>query len=303
MDCFSLRFWGVRGSVPTAGTEFVLVGGNTSCVEVRVDDEILILDAGTGALRLGESFREPVRATFLFSHFHWDHIQGFPVFRPVFVAGNAFTLYGPGSNGSELLQTFARQMQPPYFPVPLESLPAHLEFRPIRLDEPIQIGRAHVRAAALNHPQGCFGYRISVNGTSVAYVSDTEPLESGAVDPAVVELARGASLLIYDSQYTDEEYAGRSGPCRKGWGHSTVTDACRVARAADVQQLALFHHDPSHTDRMVDRMVSQARLLFPSTISAREGVTLTLTQQAWPDQIPDRMAAPALAQEPFGLTE
>lgn len=253
-------------------------------------EEIIILDCGTGAFRLGESFQQPLRATFLFSHFHWDHIQGFPVFRPAFVPGSTLTLYGPGRDGSHVRGPLRRLMQAPYFPVAFASLPARLHFRALRPKTPIRIGAADIRAAALNHPQGCLGYRISVGAASVAYITDTEPLEAGVVDPTVLELARGATLLIHDAQYTDEEYAGRSGPCRKGWGHSTVTDACRVARAAGVRQLALFHHDPTHSDRLMDRLVAQAQLLFPNTISAREGMVISLVEQSWPRQFRDRRA-------------
>jgi phosphoribosyl 1,2-cyclic phosphodiesterase len=279
MDRFTVRFWGVRGSLATAGPEFVTVGGNTSCVEVRAGDEIIILDAGTGLFRLGQNLGPSVRATFLLSHLHWDHIQGFPFFQPAYQPGNVFVLYGPSEDGSALAAAFARQMDPPHFPVGLDALAAELEFRAIQPGQEIQIGPARVRAAALNHPQGCLGYRISVGDASVVYATDTERQEPGAADGALLDLVWRADLLIYDAQYTDDEYAGRGGPPRKGWGHSTVSDACRIAHAGGVAQLALFHHDPTHTDGLVEEIVRDARTLFPNALAASEGLLVNLTQR------------------------
>ncbi len=292
---FSVRFWGVRGTLASGGSQFAEVGGNTSCVEVRAGNELIILDAGTGVFRLGESLPTPVHATFLFSHFHWDHIQGWPLFRPAYAAENSFVLYGPRNGGVGPFEALSGQMRPPYFPVSLETLAARLEFHAVAAGEAIQIGPAHIHAAALNHPQGCLGYRISMGGMSVVYATDTEPPEPGAVDAGALALARDATVLIYDAQYTDDEYAGRSGPARKGWGHSTIADACRLAHAAQVQQLVLFHHDPSHSDRVIQRLTGQARLHFPHTISAREGMMLQVAEgrrhscgQAGPSAVPAR---------------
>ena len=291
---FSVRFWGVRGSIATAGREFAGVGGNTTCVEVRIGDEIVILDAGTGVFPLGQTLDRPLRATFLFSHFHWDHIQGFPLFRPVYEPENAFTVYGHGDSGADVEAVFAGQMQAPHFPVGLGAMRAHLEFRALHAGSEIDIGPARVRAAALNHPQGCLGYRISVDDRSVVFATDTEPCEPGAVDPAVVEFARGADLLIHDAQYTAHEYDGCSGYGRRGWGHSTYDVACRTARAAGVRQLVLFHHDPAHDDRFIERMLSAARAQFLNVVVAREGVTLHVrgAATAYPEPAASR-AAPA----------
>jgi len=277
-DQFSIRFWGVRGSLATSGADFARVGGNTSCVEVRVGDERIILDAGTGLFPLGQTLRAPVRASFFVSHFHWDHIQGFPFFRPAYVPGNLFTLHGPQG----LEATLRRQMQTPNFPVTLDAMRAHLEFRSMESGAEVRIGGARVRAVALNHPQGCFGYRISYAGKSLVYATDTEAFAAGE-DDGTVELARGADVLIYDAQYTDDEYYGRSGPPREGWGHSTVSEACRIARVAGVRQLVLFHHDPTHDDDTVEALTEEARNLFPNVIAAREGLVVDLSQLAGAD--------------------
>jgi phosphoribosyl 1,2-cyclic phosphodiesterase len=203
---FFVRFWGVRGSVATPGHEFAEVGGNTSCVEVRAGDETIILDAGTGVVPLGQTWGERRHATFLFSHLHWDHLQGFPFFRPAYVATNAFTLYGSGDYGADLRASLDRHMRPPNFPVTLAALKACLDFRSIRAGDEIQVGPACIRAAALNHPQGCLAYRLEVGGASVVYATDTEQLVPGALDPLLLEFADGADLLVHDAQYTDDEY-------------------------------------------------------------------------------------------------
>ncbi len=277
---FSVRFWGVRGSIATGGREFAGVGGNTTCVEVRIGEEIIVLDAGTGVFPLGQTLVSPLRATFLFSHFHWDHIQGFPLFRPAYEPENELTLYGYGDSAADVEAVFAQQMQAPHFPVGLGTLRAQLAFRALHAGSALDIGPAHVRTAALNHPQGCLGYRISVDDRSVVFVTDTEPRQPGAADPAVVEFARGADLLIHDAQYTEQEYDGRSGCPRHGWGHSTYDVACRTARAAGVQQLALFHHDPAHDDHFIERILSAARGQFLNAVVAREGMTLDIRARA-----------------------
>ncbi|HUI28129.1 MAG TPA: MBL fold metallo-hydrolase, partial [Candidatus Kryptonia bacterium] len=220
-------------------------------MEIRVGEDLIILDAGTGVFQLGLTLPQPVHATFLMTHFHWDHIQGFPLFRPAYQAGNCFTFFAPGSSDDEVAAVFAKQMEPPNFPVPLDALSARLEFRALHGGEEFAVGSARIRTAILNHPQGCLGYRITVGDASVAFATDTEPIAPGEVDPALLDLARGVDLLIHDSQYTDDEYDGHCGPARKGWGHSTFTDACAVARRAGVGQLVLFHHDPSHDDEFI----------------------------------------------------
>jgi len=269
----AVRFWGVRGSVATCGSAFLGTGGNTSCIEVRAGDELIILDAGTGLVPLAQTLVSPLRATFLLTHFHWDHIQGFPFFGPAYQRGNHLTLHGLGARDDDVKAAFERLMQPPHFPVTLEALQARIEFRSLRPGNELRIGSVSVRTGVLNHPQGCLGYRISVGGASVVLATDTEPIDGATVDPGVIDLARGADLLIHDAQYTVEQYhlCGR-----RGWGHSTYSTACQVAAEAGVNQLVLFHHDPSHDDRAVEKIEQAARALFPNTMLARERMTLNV---------------------------
>ena len=256
------------------------MGGNTSCVEVRFGDQVLILDGGTGLRGLGSlllSEPQPTTANVLFSHVHWDHIQGIPFFTPLFQESTTVRFHGLQQEGA-LEASLRTQMQPPNFPVRLEDVPAALSFHAIP-DDQFEIGSLSIRAAALNHPGGVLAYRIEAGGNSVVYATDTEHVP-GQLDTGLVDLASNADILIYDSQYTDEEYDGKVGPCRHGWGHSTWTEGVRIATEARVGKLILFHHDPTHTDIMVDEIEAQAQCEFPRSIAAREGLVLTLDSAA-----------------------
>jgi phosphoribosyl 1,2-cyclic phosphodiesterase len=275
-----VRFWGVRGSIAAAGRETAQVGGNTSCVEVRCspsdvgDQTIIIFDAGTGLRLLGESLKAPVDAHLFLSHLHWDHIQGFPFFAPAYAPGNRLHLYAPErcAPGGDVRAALAAQMRAPHFPIGLEVMRAELAFSRVACGAELKVGAARVRSAAAKHPNGCLAYRVDYAGRSVVYATDTEhDASSGLIDQDLLELARGADVLIYDAQYTAAEYAAK-----RGWGHSTAEEGARLASAAGVGQLVLFHHDPTHDDWQVARIEAATRGLFPSTTAAREGLTLTL---------------------------
>ncbi len=268
-----VRFWGVRGSIASAGQRTAQVGGNTSCVEVRAGGELIILDAGTGLRPLGEALPAPLSAHLFLSHLHWDHIQGFPFFGPAYAPGNRLTLYAPErcAPGGDVRAALAAQMRAPHFPVGLEVMRAELAFAAVAAGAVVRVGDAVVRAAAAKHPNGCLAYRIDADGRSVVYATDTEHDASGRVDAELVDLARGADLLVYDAQYTSDEYAAR-----RGWGHSTAEEGARLAEAAGVGQLVLYHHDPAHDDWQIARIEAATRGRFPSTVAAREGLTLTL---------------------------
>jgi phosphoribosyl 1,2-cyclic phosphodiesterase len=275
MSRLELTFRGVRGSTPTPRRDCLAFGGNTTCIEFRVagEDEVLMIDGGTGIINLGESLKQegrggPLSVNVLLTHFHWDHIQGLPFFAPLYDPRNRFRFYSerPTTTIAEILEG---QMSRPYFPVPFESLGAHREFVDTRGQE-IRLGDLHIRSFPINHPQGACGYRLEANGAVVVHVSDHEHGDAG-IDAGIREHAQGADVLIYDAQYTPEEYA-----TKHGWGHGTYAEAARVASACGVRQLVLFHHDPGHNDESLRAIVTAARQDFENTEAAREGWTICL---------------------------
>jgi phosphoribosyl 1,2-cyclic phosphodiesterase len=277
-----MTFWGVRGSIPTPGQSTVQFGGNTSCVEVRANRAILIFDGGTGLRLLGKKLLKemPLTAHMFFSHVHWDHIQGFPFFEPAFVAGNVFHLYGGNNVSRTLEETLAGQMDHPNFPVHLTAMGAKMIFRDLREGESVDIddgagGHARVTTASGNHPQGVFAFRLEHQNKVAVYATDTEHYE-GRIDDKLVALARGADVLVYDSQYTPEEYVGKGGigGPKKGWGHSTFEEGAKLAQATGARRLILFHHDPTQTDEAVREKERRGRALFPETVAAHEGLTI-----------------------------
>jgi phosphoribosyl 1,2-cyclic phosphodiesterase len=277
-----LEFWGVRGSIASPGAMTAGVGGNTSCVEVRCGATRLILDAGTGLRSLGDSLLAEakrsgvpgVEATLLLSHFHWDHIQGIPFFVPAYLPTTKLGIVAGVHGVQSLGETLSHQMRAPVFPVRLDELSAKLTLRDVRNGESFSVGEASVTAAKLNHPGGVSAYRITHGGKSIVYATDTE--HYACIDPALVKLAAGADLLIYDAQYTPEEYDGIDGPSKVGWGHSTFAAGALVAKTAGVGQLVLFHHDPRRTDAQIEALEARARVLFPDTVAAREGMRIAL---------------------------
>ena len=274
-----VRFWGVRGSVATSGSQVARIGGNTSCLEVTSQGERLILDAGTGLRGLGDELLKsgPSKATFLFSHLHWDHVQGFPFFAPAYLPGSQLELYGPGADGEQQLQqVLAQQMMPPNFPVPLSAMRSQMAFHSAKPLEALHLGPFTVTPFDLSHPQGCMGYRIDADGASLVYMTDVE-LALETLSRPVGKVIEGADALVLDAQYTPDEYQGKVGPPRQGWGHSTMIEAAKVAFATHARRLFLFHHDPAHNDDQVEQMAEQAREYFTCSEPAREGKRVQLT--------------------------
>ena len=274
---FQINFWGVRGSIPCPGLETVRYGGNTPCIEMEVGGERLIFDGGTGLRVLGESLlkKMPLTAHLFFTHSHWDHIQGFPFFTPAFVKGNTFKIYGTVSpNGSTMKQRLQDQMLHPNFPVPLQIMQSDLQFYPLEVGEKLHIGSIVVENALLNHPGEAIGYRVNWNDYGAAYITDTEHFPDG-LGENVFKLAKGADVVIIDATYTDEEYYDPQ-LGKVGWGHSTWEEAVKLAKAAEVKKLVIFHHDPSHNDDFLDGIAAEAAAAFPGTILAREGESLNL---------------------------
>jgi phosphoribosyl 1,2-cyclic phosphodiesterase len=276
-DQFKIHFWGVRGSIACPGAATVKYGGNTPCVEMLVGGHRLIFDAGTGIHVLGQSLLShlPVSGHLFFSHSHWDHIQGFPFFSPAFMEGNEFDIYGGViANGMTIEQRLQEQMMQPNFPVPLQVMGANLRFHNLEYGAQVNLGEVTVQTGLLNHPGEAMGYRVSLQDRAVAYITDTEHF-SDRLDKNVLELADHADVLIYDCTYTDEEYHDpQSG--KIGWGHSTWQEGVKLALAANVKKLVIFHHDPNHNDEFMDLIGSRSIQVFPQSVVAREGMEISI---------------------------
>jgi CheY-like chemotaxis protein/phosphoribosyl 1,2-cyclic phosphodiesterase len=314
-----VRFWGTRGSIATPGPGTIRFGGNTSCVEVTTNDgACFILDCGTGARALGAALvasgRGKLSLTILLSHTHWDHIQGFPFFAPLFVPGNRITVCGPQGCARSLREVLSGQMEFTYFPVEIGQLPASITFRELA-EGTHEMEGARILAQYLHHPAMTLGYRIEADGASVAYLCDHEPFaETLSHDPHVstdkepiphegdrrhAAFMAGAGLVIHDAQYTPEEY-----PAKRNWGHSTYEYAVDLAGASGVRELALTHHDPAHEDAFVEDVEMRARTYakqrgYPLQVCcAFEGLDVTIERHgaehlvvAPPAPNPDRDAA------------
>jgi CheY-like chemotaxis protein/phosphoribosyl 1,2-cyclic phosphodiesterase len=271
-----VRIWGTRGSIATPGPSTLRFGGNTSCVELVTNaGQRFIFDCGTGARPLGMELManapKPVRATILLGHTHWDHIQGFPFFAPLFVPNNEFTICAPAGVKSTLAGTLAGQMEFTYFPVELNQLPARIGYRDLS-EGTYDFDGVRVITRFLNHPATCLGYRIEADDAVVVYAADHEPFganlwrdaaHAGQIDAILhkgdlghAEFMKHADLLIHDAQYTPEEY-----PAKKNWGHSSFDYVVELAALADVRHLALTHHDPLHDDAALDEIEARAREL------------------------------------------
>ena len=279
-DRFTINFWGVRGSIACPGAATVRYGGNTPCVEMLVGGYRLIFDAGTGIYVLGQSLLRhlPVSGHIFFSHSHWDHIQGFPFFSPAFMAGNEFDIYGGViPHGVTIEHRLHDQMEQPNFPVPLQVMGANLRFHTLEYRDKINLGDVTISTGLLNHPGGAMGYRVSWGDYAVAYITDTEHF-SDRLDDNVLALADRADVLIYDCTYTDEEYYHPK-TSKIGWGHSTWQEAVKIAQAAHVKKLVIFHHDPSHNDEFMDSIGIESARVFPQAIVAREGMEILVGER------------------------
>ncbi len=300
-DEVRLRFWGVRGSIPTPGPGTVYYGGNTSCVEVRAHGQLMILDAGTGIRTLGlsliEEFKDqPIELTLLITHTHWDHIQGFPFFPVAYNPKNTIRVMSFEGTRKSLEATLSSQMESPYFPISMQQMPGNITIEELK-DKKFSVGPVKVEAMFTNHPGICACYKLKTKAGSIVYIPDNELLQrfrsakaethfekreaqefARTRDKKLCEFIRGAEVVMMDCQYDSSEY-----PRYVGWGHSCVDDSVALAVEAEVKQFFLFHHDPTHNDEKLSRMVEEARKLaaklggkFPID-AAREGLEVVLT--------------------------
>jgi phosphoribosyl 1,2-cyclic phosphodiesterase len=295
-----LKFWGTRGSISVTGRGTLHYGGNTTCVEVRADDEIIVLDAGSGIRSLGialekEFQSEPIRLSLLITHAHWDHIQGLPFFAPAYEKKNEIRVRGYDGVDMGFAEIMAEPMKAPFFPIAMRELSARVDIKKLSEME-FCVGKVQVRARFVNHPGICAGYRLFTSAGSISFLPDHEPYgylhsaRANGMSPeqakntateermGLVEFLRGSDILILDAQYTDTEYETHG-----GWGHGSVSSAVSLALDADVRKLLLFHHDPSHDDPSVDAIVEDARRLIRESgkelevDAAREGEEVFLT--------------------------
>lgn len=298
----TLTFWGVRGSIPSPGPDTVRYGGNTTCLELRADDEIIILDAGTGLRPLGRKLMkefnsQPLSLTLLLTHTHWDHIQGLPFFQPIYQPQCRLRILGYEGARKSLVNVLSGQMESPYFPVLFDQLPGNIQIEELK-DMEFEVGTLKVRAWFANHPGICVGYRVFTDEGSIAFFPDNEPHASlhgsgriqnaddtasrafaEAQEQRFVEFLRGAEVLVLDSQYDAQEYQSHI-----GWGHGCVDYAVSLAMKAGVRKLFLFHHDPDHDDTKLDAMLAHARMLVAAADSpllvdaAREGTVVPMAE-------------------------
>jgi phosphoribosyl 1,2-cyclic phosphodiesterase len=292
-----LKFWGVRGSIPCPGSATSTFGGNTSCIQVLGGTEVVILDAGTGIRELGQQLvaqKKPLRIHLLLTHTHWDHIQGFPFFPPIYFPGNELFIYGPRALEKSLEEALMFQMQYSYFPVRGVELAAKVKFTELG-EETFPVGDFEVSTRSMNHPIRVLAYKFDHKGKTAIYTGDNEPYydvladRAGPVDGGihrrsefirecnqrVVDFCKGADLLVADSQYTDEEYE-----TKRGWGHSSISHVLDLAREAAVKKLVLFHHEPTHDDKTLEKIEKDARARASKAharhkvVMAREGMVL-----------------------------
>jgi len=277
-----IRCWGARGSIPVSGREYVQYGGSTTCLEIQTqDDRIIVVDAGSGIRKLGQTLLKEDRQELhlVFTHAHWDHLIGFPFFGPIYRKGVRLEFYGCPFAQRSVRSMFSGTMGSPNFPVDFSALKAEIHYRE-SCDAPFEIGSVTVTPILLSHPNQGIGYRFSEGGRQFVFLTDNElghPHPGGLPYEAYREFAAGADLLIHDAQYTAAEYGAT-----KGWGHSLYTEALRLGMEAEVQRLGLFHHDPDRTDEGLELLVADCQRILgergsgPECFAVHEGLEIEI---------------------------
>jgi phosphoribosyl 1,2-cyclic phosphodiesterase len=286
---YTVTFWGARGSIPTPGAYTARYGGNTSCVAVEADGQLVILDAGTGIRGLGLTLVErqngSIHAEILLSHTHWDHIQGLPYFKPFFAPGNAVRIWGSKQGSKSLDEILHLQMDPAVFPIPLTAVSAALTVKEVRPGGEFTVGPFRAQSMQLRHPGTTLAYRLVpvAGGRSMAYVTDNELGPGGSYDTPpnwrreLVKFLSGVDLLIHDAMYTPAELDSH-----RGWGHSSYEESVELAADAGAKRLVLFHHEPEHDDDALDALQAAAQRSAKGrgapveVIAAQEGMQLSL---------------------------
>ena len=271
----TVTFWGVRGSIPCCSAEYTEYGGNTACVQVDLDGQTVIFDAGSGLRSLGEHLKaqNKTNIALLISHTHWDHICGFPFFYPIFEKSSDLNLYLPlQQNGLTGKEIFNLLMSAPFFPLPLHAIPSDLKFHNFHVSDQFDLFDAtvKVRTIYLNHPNGAAGYQLRYKGWKICYISDYEQT-ADTFSEELIDFVRNADLMIYDAMYTPKEYLLFS-----GWGHSSWEKAVELTKAGNIKRTALFHHAPSHTDMVMRNIEKEAQAKDNRLFAAKENVSLSL---------------------------
>ncbi|MEM7070806.1 MAG: MBL fold metallo-hydrolase, partial [Pseudomonadota bacterium] len=268
-----VKFWGVRGTCPRSELHFSKFGGSTSCVEATLGTDHFIFDAGSGLIALGEDIltrKKSHQYNFLISHFHIDHLMGWPFFVPAYRSDYCFDFYAAELGKATLKRALSNLMSPPYFPVGMKVMKSKLNFHSFTKGAVFNWQNAQIKTHALNHPGGSTGYRLDANGISLCYITDHEHVV-GQRNDALIDFIKNCDLLIYDSTYDDDEFHQFV-----GWGHSTWQEGLRIAKAGNVKKYAIFHHSPTRKDECLERIDAQAKKKMKGAFVARQNDVITL---------------------------
>jgi phosphoribosyl 1,2-cyclic phosphodiesterase len=268
-----IKYYGVRGSLPVSGKDHIKYGGNTTCVVIHEANTTLVIDAGTGIRNFGRDLfkKGPAghKINLFFTHYHWDHLMGFPFFGPGFIKGNEMNIYGETKYNTSVQDILKKQQQFINFPVELAGMPAKLNFFEVQDRDEINIGPFKITAGKINHPAGTLAYRVQ--DSKSVFVCATDYEHFSVPDNALISLAKDANVLMYDAHFIPEEY-----PKYVGWGHSTYEEGIKTAQLSGVKELHLCHHSPEHTDSDIDDMLRMAQARYPSTFAIQEGWEVTI---------------------------